>query len=166
MSLRLPQVACFAERRLGVDYYCFHDVDVAPQGQSLQEKWAGKGKQGEVNISPALTGIHPTNLKISGVPGQLGHDLREAPCLHFATNRSVCEAASLCWALRLLQKQKETGVKLLWVRTFLQLVSAGPVCSRSALSAGTLLRPRRTSSRTRLGPRCSIRCRPKKKPPF
>ena len=24
--------------RLGVDYYCFHDVDVAPQGENLQER--------------------------------------------------------------------------------------------------------------------------------
>ena len=23
--------------RLGVDYYCFHDVDVAPQGETLKE---------------------------------------------------------------------------------------------------------------------------------
>ncbi|CAE7876904.1 xylA [Symbiodinium microadriaticum] len=48
--------------KLGVDYYCFHDVDVAPQGQSLQE---------------------------------------------FQANLDTISE-------KLLQKQKETGVKLLW----------------------------------------------------
>eukprot|EP00435_Cladocopium_sp_Y103_P059905 s740_g21.t1 len=48
--------------KLGVDYYCFHDVDVAPQGSSLQE---------------------------------------------FQSNLDVISD-------KLLSKQKETGVKLLW----------------------------------------------------
>ncbi|CAE7521877.1 xylA [Symbiodinium sp. CCMP2592] len=48
--------------KLGVDYYCFHDVDVAPQGENLQE---------------------------------------------FQANLDTISE-------KLLQKQKETGVKLLW----------------------------------------------------
>ena len=50
--------------RLGVDYYCFHDVDVAPQGASLKEfqsnldvisdKLLSKQKETGVKLCPAL----------------------------------------------------------------------------------------------------------------
>ena len=35
-SLR-RSMCCLCLVRLGVDYYCFHDVDVAPQGKDLKE---------------------------------------------------------------------------------------------------------------------------------